>query len=218
MNRYYPTNANQITYLGEVNHELRDQNTTYPADRPAIEIRMTPMTVSSINLGMRTPKNQSGLTLIELLVAMAVIAILVAIAAPNFSTITTGNRLVYESNELVALLNFARSEAITRNTQVRVLPATNAGTTVWENGWTIDWLDAATNTWTTLKQSGPMPTGIFTYTSYTHSTSITFNGTGGITTSAESFILCSPATTPNGKSIQVNQTGRIRSLEFLACP
>ena len=217
MNRYYPTNANQITYLGEVNHRVRDQDTTYPPDSPAIEIRMTPMTDSSIKHSMRTRVHQIGLTLIELLVAMAVFAVLVAIAAPNFTNIASGNRLADETNSLIGAMNFARSEAITRNTQVRVQAAAAGGPPLWENGWTVDWLeDPATPKWTTIKQSGPFPAGIFSKNS---SVTFTFLGTGALLTFGESLILCSP-TPPgnkNGTSIAVGPGGRIFSNNNIQC-
>lgn len=62
----------------------------------------------------------AGFTLVELMVTLAVAAILMAIAIPNFTALINSNRLTATGNELVASLQLARSEALRRNTQVRV--------------------------------------------------------------------------------------------------
>lgn len=54
------------------------------------------------------------------MVTLAVAAILMAIAIPSFIALINGNRLTSTANELVASLQLARSEALRRNTQVRV--------------------------------------------------------------------------------------------------
>ncbi|MEA9554998.1 Tfp pilus assembly protein FimT/FimU [Xanthomonas nasturtii] len=57
-----------------------------------------------------------GFTLIELMVTVAVLAIMSAIAYPSFQGVLRSNRVAAANNELMALLNLARSEAI-RNGQ-----------------------------------------------------------------------------------------------------
>lgn len=56
-----------------------------------------------------------GFTLIELMVAVAVLAILLAVAVPSFETIRNISRLAGGSNELVTGIQLARSDAIRRN-------------------------------------------------------------------------------------------------------
>lgn len=63
-------------------------------------------------------RREAGFTLIELMVAIAVLAITLAMAVPSFTGLINGNRLVAQSNELVASLQLARSEAIRRNARV----------------------------------------------------------------------------------------------------
>lgn len=58
---------------------------------------------------------QSGITLIELLVAMMVLLIGLMLASPNFSIIGSSTRLQTQSSGIQSALTFARSEAIRMN-------------------------------------------------------------------------------------------------------
>ncbi|WP_404299056.1 GspH/FimT family pseudopilin [Halomonas sp.] len=58
--------------------------------------------------------SRRGFTLIELIVTIAVAAILAALAAPSYQRFIASNRLSSDYNEVLSGLNFARSEAIKR--------------------------------------------------------------------------------------------------------
>lgn len=64
--------------------------------------------------------SSQGFTLIELMVTLAVAAILLAIATPSFTSIINSNRLASAANEMVAVIQTARMEAVRRNTTVSV--------------------------------------------------------------------------------------------------
>lgn len=57
----------------------------------------------------------NGLTLIELIATISIIAITAAIAIPSFSTFTQNNRVKSASEHLYQSINHARTEAIKRN-------------------------------------------------------------------------------------------------------
>jgi type IV fimbrial biogenesis protein FimT len=66
-----------------------------------------------------------GFTLIELIVTLTVAGILMAIAAPNMFGFLASNRLTAQTNDFIADINFARSEAIKRNGTVVICKSTN---------------------------------------------------------------------------------------------
>lgn len=84
----------------------------------------------------------TGLTLLELVVVIALAAILVTIAVPNYSEFMTENRMASEMNSFVTALMLARSEAIKRGQEV-TLCASDNGTDcsgsagAWSQGWLI---------------------------------------------------------------------------------
>ncbi|MFQ5759463.1 MAG: GspH/FimT family pseudopilin [Acidiferrobacterales bacterium] len=81
----------------------------------------------------------SGFTLIELITTLVIAAILMAMAAPSFTSFIKNNRLVSQTNELLADLAFARSEGVKRAANITVCKSTdgltcNAGAD-WNDGW-----------------------------------------------------------------------------------
>ena len=76
---------------------------------------------------------QNGVTLPEVLLALAVTGILGMIAVPAMGDLVADQRLRAAAFDLVATLNQARSEAIKRGTPVTLSAAGSS----WEAGWTL---------------------------------------------------------------------------------
>lgn len=83
---------------------------------------------------MRTTQATRGFTLVELIVAMSVLALIATLAVPMYGDIVAANRTRAAAYSLVSDLALARSEAVKRNAAVSVLPL-GAG---WQAGWEVD--------------------------------------------------------------------------------
>ena len=75
-----------------------------------------------------------GFTLIELMVTLALVAILMAVAVPSFTTYQRNAELTSFSNSLLSGINAARGEAMKRGRNAMVVPTDGAS---WSNGWTV---------------------------------------------------------------------------------
>jgi type IV fimbrial biogenesis protein FimT len=84
----------------------------------------------------RSHRSAAGFTLVELLAVVAVLSIVMAIAAPSFSSFAANQRLRGASTDLVTTLVAARSEAIKRNAPVTVSAAADGESVNWGRGWT----------------------------------------------------------------------------------
>jgi len=79
-----------------------------------------------------------GLTLIELMVTLAVIAVLVMVGVPKYQQFTENNRMVANINRISGDLSKARDDAVNQAQTVTVCASTDLATcnsTDWEKGW-----------------------------------------------------------------------------------
>ena len=79
-------------------------------------------------------RTQSGFTLVELMVVIAVLAILATIAIPSFQGIVAENRATSAANEFLATLQLARSAALAQSRPVTVRPIDD------DEGWDLGWV------------------------------------------------------------------------------
>ncbi len=86
-------------------------------------------------------KNRAqGMTVIELLTAMLVLAILMGLAVPSFREFSQNNRTVAATNDLVTALNLARNEALRRASPTVVCASANQATCSGALDWTTGWI------------------------------------------------------------------------------
>ena len=74
-----------------------------------------------------------GFTLIEILVAIAIIGILSSLAAPSLSRLMADQRAKSAATNLYVALSVTRSEAIKHNSSVTLAPKSGS----WQNGWQV---------------------------------------------------------------------------------
>lgn len=87
---------------------------------------------------MRT--TQAGLTLLELIVALAILGIVLALAAPSFSAIAESGRFAGASHQLSVSLATARTLSITRGQRVSVCPLATGNRCTGGSDWTRGWM------------------------------------------------------------------------------
>lgn len=161
----------------------------------------------------------AGFTLLELMVTIAIAAILLSIALPSFQSVMRSNRVATATNELLASLSLARSEAI-RNTRGAGICASADGAACgsdWNAGWLV---------WSDTDGDGALDTGetVVRYTQGKASTTLTGTASTlafdqrGRNRGVERTVGITPSdvTTPV-RCITVSVTGQTRVTQT-ACP
>jgi type IV fimbrial biogenesis protein FimT len=83
----------------------------------------------------------AGFTFVELMVTLAIMAIIAGIAAPSLSSLIANYRLTASANTTLAAIHMARAEAFKRGKRIVVCTSTNASscdnTATWASGWIV---------------------------------------------------------------------------------
>ena len=176
----------------------------------------------------RIGHHEAGFTLIELMVTLAVAAILLAIAVPNFITFIQNNRLTSQGNDLVTALNYARSEAIKRGVRVTVCSRSSDTACVgagadWTNGWLVfvdTNGDGDVGGEAVLQVRRPLE-NVNTLTSAVAFPRVTYQNSG-FSGFAGTLRLCDARGTASARAIVMSPQGRVRTgplaAEGLTCP
>lgn len=84
------------------------------------------------------PHRQRGLTIIEIMVALAVAAVLIGVGLPAFNTFVDQQRMTTTANDFVLAIQYARSEASRIGGPVSVRAANAADdSNEWGPGWCV---------------------------------------------------------------------------------
>jgi type IV fimbrial biogenesis protein FimT len=174
------------------------------------------------------PPDNTGFTLIELLVTLVIIALIATIGFPNFTQTIRNSRLTTNANQLLSSLNYARSEAIKRATNVYVRRIGGASQN-WDGGWNVfidsDGDQIFNNADTLLKTYPPLANGYTLRTGGNYGDWVAFLSTGLTSGSGpganDSFRVCATAgDLVNSRRISINVVGRARvsSGDVASCP
>lgn len=173
--------------------------------------------------------SKSGFTLVELMITMAVVAIVLTVGVPGFQDMIRENRLRTQAHTFLTALSLTRSEAIKRGVRVTLCKSSDGQNCIdndkgYEQGWivfadpsnppgatvpTVDPGDIVIRVYGTLS-GGLVLTGNSTVKSYV---SYAANGrsqllSGGF--QAGTLTLCAP---PKARLIVINSIGRARVAE-----
>lgn len=85
---------------------------------------------------------KNGFTLIEMLIAIVVLTVILALGVPSFMEFIKNNRVTAQANSLVLAIQMARSEAVKRVSATVVCSANAdysgcANSTTWTSGWLV---------------------------------------------------------------------------------
>lgn len=151
--------------------------------------------------------NCSGVTLIELMIGMALIAILVTIGLPSFAMWMQNNQLRSATESIQTGLQLARAEAVKRNTFVGF---TLAGP---DSSWSVDVMNPPQQI-----QSRPATEGTPNPQIATTDATIVFNGLGKTSLAAGAVIqvtnpaggACKPGGDMNCLNVTVSTGGQVK--------
>jgi type IV fimbrial biogenesis protein FimT len=153
-----------------------------------------------------------GYTLIELMTALSVAAILLGAGIPALTTFVRDQRLVTATNALVLSLNYARDEAVKRDSGagIRVCASSDRATcnsADWRVGWIV--LDVAAAANPVLDAvAGPNATVNLVETNGT--AQVTFLPNGSVAAPV-TFLACDSRGSSKARELEVNAMGRIAS-------
>lgn len=182
---------------------------------------------------MEAIRRYKGFTLIELMITLALSAIILAFAVPSFQDIIRNNRLTAHTNEFVAALQLARSEAIKRGTRITLcksLDGSNCASNSngYEQGWivfidldndaNVDVGEEIIRVHSNFEDNNMSLTGnsnVADYLSFVaDGTTRLATGTANGAFQAGTLTLCK---TPKARQIIVSSTGRLRLATDATC-
>ncbi|WP_287029018.1 GspH/FimT family pseudopilin [Pseudomonas sp. UBA6310] len=149
-----------------------------------------------------------GFTLLELLIAVALLGVLLGLAAPAFSELIQRNRSEALQNQLMSTLHMARAHAVENRHEVEVCGSSDG--TACDNAWSKGWLIHYPESGSTPLFFTPMSNGVQLKWAGL-SQKIRFESGGLAVTSNGTFSSCSMHQEIEWQ-IKLNRQGRARTL------
>ncbi|MBA2591631.1 MAG: GspH/FimT family pseudopilin [Pseudomonadota bacterium] len=151
-----------------------------------------------MNTTITANSRTKGFTLLELMIVVALVAIIATMGYPSFTELIVSQRVRAAASALYDSLLLARSEAVKRNTAVS-MSVTNL-----KDGWTIVTSDS-----TLLRTQEPFASLEFSPTN----PSIAYNGFGRLSSGAGAKITVTSPSSSKSRCITIDTVGRPRVAE-----
>ena len=163
-------------------------------------------------------KTQGGFTVVELIVAMAIAAIMMGVALPAFMSFVAQQRLTADANAFAGAVAFARSESTRRGALVSV-QALGGGTGEWGGGYCVVPGNPGDCAGALRRFDAPVRASFDGTGALDGVTTLSFNGRGLLTLGQTGVLqLCSDDSLEDpGRQIDISMIGRVSTSE-LECP
>lgn len=166
-------------------------------------------------------RKEAGVTLIELMIAISLLAIVLTMGVPAYQTFVQNARATTQANELVTAINFTRAEAVKRGARVSICPSSDHANCNGGTDWTVGWMVFVdTSSGTGNPDVGEVlrvwdgPSGSATINGPQN---VQFRAIGDVVTDPDDFSLeMANCTGDNAREITINAAGR-PSVSRTAC-
>lgn len=162
------------------------------------------------------PGRNKGFTLIELMVTIAIAAILVTAGVPAFNQFVQNSRMASQVNALVRALNIARSTAVEQRTTTVVCPSTDQVNCITDpSAWSKGWIVFADKNGDGKVEAGEL-LHVFPAVDGGNKLTGTISAIGyqasGISTASGQFTLCDSRGTAAARGVIVGAAGAVRTV------
>ncbi len=168
------------------------------------------------NRQLKSRRHSMGLTLIELMIVLIIVAIVGGAGISSMYRMTVNNKITTQTNELIADINFTRSEAIKQGKRIAMLcqgAACQDADPSWNGGWVIfedingnGILDIDQNE-SVLREHDAIDNNI--QINFNNDDIIIYNANGRIAGTAGTFTLRD--LNGNGRNVTVSPAGRAKT-------
>lgn len=172
---------------------------------------------------MRIMSKENGFTLLELMVVLAVSAVVLSLGVPGFRAIVQDSRMVADTNQFVSSISLARSSAVRHQRNATICTSSDyaqptptcSGSTDWTNGWVVyvdKDRDGTIDADEVVSVQAPLDDGV-TMTAAA-ANRFTYNAQGFGQSAGDSLLRCDGRSGETGRRIAINAAGRATVAEF----